>query len=337
MFPLLIIALAFAVFVIVFSIKGFMIIQHQETMIVERLGEYNRMLAAGVNFILPLLDKPRPIKWKYETFDETTGEKKYYIRETNRIDLRENVFDFPPQNVITNDNVSIRIDALLYFQITDPVKAVYEISNLPDAIEKLAQTSLRNIIGEMNLDDTLVSRDEINEGLRRKLDEATDKWGVKITRVELEDIMPPEDIQDAMEKEMRAEREKRAAILTAEGEKQSAILKAEGLRQSEVYKAEGHKHSLIMEAEGQAEAISKKAAAEAEAIKLVADTIGLKDDPNKYVMAFQYMETLRYVETMKEMVSGKENKVVYMPYETSGVLSSVGSVFDLLTKKQNKS
>jgi len=316
--------LIFAVFVIIFAIKGFKIIKQAETMVIERLGKYNRTLSSGINIIWPIVDSTREIEWKY--IKETpSGETIVRKEKVRRIDLREAVYDFPRQNVITKDNVIIEINALLYFQITDPVSAVYEIANLPDAIEKLTQTTLRNVVGDLDLDETLSSRDTINNKLRAILDEATDKWGVKVNRVELQDINPPEDIRAAMEKQMRAERDKRAAILEAEGKKTAAILESEGIRESEVNKAEGDKKAKILIAEGEAEARIKVAQAEAEAITKITKSIAeSKGDPANYLIA------VRYIETLKEMVSGKENKVVYLPYEATGILSSIGGIKDML-------
>ncbi|MHC4506600.1 MAG: SPFH domain-containing protein, partial [Planctomycetota bacterium] len=229
------------------------------------------------------------------------------------------------QGVITSDNVAITINALLYFQITDPKKAVYEIENLPNAIEKLTQTTLRNVIGELDLDETLTSRDTINNKLRNILDEATDKWGVKVTRVELQDIEPPGDVKAAMEKQMRAERDRRAQILTAEGTKKSKILEAEGTKEAEINHAEGEKRSRILVAEGQAEARKLVADAEAEAIRKITGAVEAgKGDPTTYLLA------VRYIDTLKEMVSGQNNKVVYLPYEATGVLSSIGSIKEML-------
>ena len=318
------ILLIFAVFVIIFAIKGFKIIKQAETMVIERLGKYNRTLSSGINIIWPIVDSTREIEWKY--IKETpSGETIVRKEKVRRIDLREAVYDFPRQNVITKDNVIIEINALLYFQITDPVSAVYEIANLPDAIEKLTQTTLRNVVGDLDLDETLSSRDTINNKLRAILDEATDKWGVKVNRVELQDINPPEDIRAAMEKQMRAERDKRAAILEAEGKKTAAILESEGIRESEVNKAEGDKKAKILIAEGEAEARIKVAQAEAEAITKITKSIAeSKGDPANYLIA------VRYIETLKEMVSGKENKVVYLPYEATGILSSIGGIKDML-------
>lgn len=320
--PLVIIA-TLVVFVIIFAAKGLMIIQQSETIVIERLGRYHRSLSSGINFIWPIFDKPRSIQWKFITTDV---DGKTIVRKDTvaRIDLRETVYDYPKQNVITRDNVNIEINALLYFQITDAKRAVYEIANLPDAIEKLTQTTLRNVIGELDLDHTLTSRDTINTKLRAILDEASDKWGVKINRVELQDINPPDDIKLAMEKQMRAERDRRATILEAEGQKQSEILKAEGARQSDINRAEGVKQSLILRATGEAEARIKVAEAEAEAVAKV--TKAIKDsggNPTTYLIA------LKYIEALKEMVSGKDNKVVYMPYEASAMLGSVGSISDM--------
>src|SRR5262245_27440092 len=188
-----------ALFVIVFAARGIKIVQQAETMVIERLGKYHRTLGSGINVIWPVVETPREIDWRYE--EETTeGEKIVRRQRINKLDLRETVYDFPRQSVITKDNVVVEINALLYFQVTDPVRAVYEIANLPDAIEKLTQTTLRNVIGEMDLDEALSSRDAVNTKLRAILDEATDKWGVKVNRVELQDITPPQDIRIAMEK-----------------------------------------------------------------------------------------------------------------------------------------
>lgn len=314
---------ALVVFIIIFAINGFKIIQQSETMVIERLGRYNRSLSSGINIIWPIFDKPRSIEWK---FIKTDVDGKTIVRKEtiNRIDLRETVYDFPKQNVITRDNVVIEINALLYFQVTDAKRAVYEIANLPDAIEKLTQTTLRNVIGELDLDHTLTSRDTINQKLRAILDEATDKWGVKVNRVELQDIIPPEDIKVAMEKQMRAERDRRAAILEAEGKKQSKILEAEGVRQSEINTAEGLKQAMILKATGVAEARIKVMEAEAQAVAQI--TKAIKEaggNPTTYLIA------LKYIEAMREMVSGKDNKVVYMPYEASAMLGSVGSIRDM--------
>ena len=210
MLPLVSLGLV-VLFLAIFVVKGFRIIQQSETMVIERLGRYHRTLPSGVQIIWPVIDKVRTIEWKFILAD-IDGKNIVRKEAISRIDLRETVYDFPKQNVITRDNVVIEINALLYFQITDPKRAVYEIANLPDALEKLTQTTLRNVIGELDLDHTLTSRDTVNRKLRVILDEATDKWGVKVNRVELQDIIPPEDIKAAMEKQMRAERDRRATI-----------------------------------------------------------------------------------------------------------------------------
>mgnify|MGYP002725517712 CR=1 FL=1 len=322
---MLVVVLFATVFVIIFVASGFKIIQQAETMVIERLGKYHRTLDSGINIIVPIIDKSRSINWRYRATN-VSGKDVVTQKMQSKIDLREQVFDFPRQNVITKDNVTIEIDAMLYFQITDPVKSTYEIANLPNAIEKLTQTTLRNVIGELDLDGCLVSRDIINTKLRSILDEATDKWGVKVNRVELQDITPPPVIQKAMEQQMRAERDRRAAILEAEGKKKSAILEAEGIKESEINQAEGDKQAAILRAEGEAEARIKVATAEKEAIERITEAISVsKGDPANYLIA------VRYIETLKEMVSGQDNKVVYLPYEATGVLSSIGGIKDMLS------
>lgn len=311
-------------FVFVIVAKGLRIVQQSEAMVIERLGKYQKTLSAGINIIIPIIDKPREIVYRF-TRDLPDGNKFVQFQRKQRIDLRETVYDFPRQNVITKDNVMTEINALLYFQITDPVKAMYEIENLPLAIEKLTQTTLRNVIGELDLDETLTSRDTINMKLRQILDEASNKWGVKVNRVELQDINPPRDIREAMEKQMRAERDRRAQIIDAEGSKRAAVLQAEGIQQSQITQAEGQKQSQILEAEGDAQARIRRAQGEAEAINLVTKAIsGGKGDPTNYLIAMKYLETL------KEMTSGQGNKVIYIPYEATGVLSSLGGIKEML-------
>ncbi len=316
-----------AVIVVVMAIRGVQIVQQAEAVIVERLGRYDRTLHSGINIIWPFLDQPRTIRQRYVEID-VDGERKVRFRDGERIDLRETVYDFPKQNVITRDNVTITIDALIYFQITDPMRAVYEIANLPDALEKLTQTTLRNVIGELDLDHTLTSRDTINAKLRAILDEATDKWGVKVNRVELQDIVPPADVKDAMEKQMRAERDRRAAILEAEGQKAAAVLVAEGRQQADVTQAEGEKRATALRAEGQAEAILRVAEAEAQSIRKLTEAMADgRRDPAAYLVAIKYIQALR------DMVSGQESKVVYVPYEATSILGSIGMVRDLFEKR----
>ena len=231
---------------------------------------------------------------------------------TNTIDLREQVYDFDRQNVITKDNIQMEINALLYFQIVDPFKSVYEINNLPNAIEKLTQTTLRNIIGELELDETLTSRDTINTKLREVLDDATDKWGVKVNRVELQDITPPASVLQAMEKQMQAERNKRAAILTSEGEKQSLILKSEG-----------EKQSAILQAEGLAQARIRKAEAEAIAIDKITEAVGKSTNPANYLLA------QKYIQALQDIATGNDTKTVYLPYEATNMMGAIGGIKDL--------
>ena len=316
-----------ALIVIIFAAAGLKVIQQGETKVIERLGKYHKTLPSGINIIWPILDKPRKI---YSRCIEQDSEGRSYIkfRFDSSIDLREQVYDFPEQSVITKDNVTTRINALLYFQITDPFKAVYEIDNLPNAIEKLTQTTLRNVIGELELDETLTSRDTINSRLRAVLDDASNKWGVKVNRVELQDITPPASVRNAMEQQMQAERERRAMILKAEGEKTSVILNSEGEKESQINKAMADKQSQILLAEGEAKAKILQAEAEAASIAKITEAInGTGSNPASYLLA------VKYVETMKEMVSGKENKTVYMPYEATSMLSSLGSIKDLFEKK----
>ncbi len=310
-----------ALVVIIFAISGLKIIQQSETKIIERLGKYHKTLPSGINIIWPIIDVPRKM------FVRSYNAHGVYIYESSKIDLREQVYDFPEQNVITKDNVTTRINALLYFQIIDPVKAVYEINNLPNAIEKLTQTTLRNIIGDMELDETLTSRDTINSKLRVVLDDATNKWGVKVSRVELQDITPPDSVRNAMEQQMQAERERRAQILKAEGDKTSAILRSEGDRQSQINYAEAERESQILKAEGEAKSMMLQAEAEARAIEKIKEaTSNSNVDPANYLLA------VKYIETLKEMVHGKDNKTIYIPYEATSVLSSLGGIKDLLTK-----
>ncbi len=238
---------------VVYMVKGIVIVQEQQEVLIERLGRYEKTLHAGFNFILPIFEVPRSILKKFSQ-KGIDGRSYSYIKPVDRIDLREQMYDFPRQNVITRDNVSITINALIYFQIMDSKSAVYEIENLPEAIEKLTQTTLRNLVGQMDLQETLTSRSKINDDLRTTLDEATNKWGVKVNRVELQDIFPPADIQASMDKLMKADREKKATITEAEGLKEAAIRKAEGQKEAAIRSAEGEKQANILRAEGVAQA-----------------------------------------------------------------------------------
>ena len=290
--------------------KSITIVSQSETRIIERLGKYYATLQPGINIIIPFIDRAKPI---------VIGNYSY----SSSIDLREQVYDFAKQNVITKDNVQTQINALLYFQIVDPFKAVYEINNLPNAIEKLTQTTLRNIIGELELDQTLTSRDTINTKLRAVLDDATNKWGIKVNRVELQDITPPESVLQAMEKQMQAERNKRAAILNAEGEKQAAILESEGEKASIINKAEAAKQQEILNAEGHAQARIRVSEAEAIAIQKITEAVGKSTNPANYLIAQKYIEMLNTI------ASGDKTKTVYMPIEATNMLGSIGGIKDL--------
>lgn len=326
MTPTTILSLVLLLFVVAIVVKGVRIVQQSQAMVIERLGRYQKTLNAGINVIIPVVDKPRSMAWR-QVLESPQGRKVTRYKDYEKIDLRETVFDFPKQGVITKDNVVTEINALIYFQVVDPVKAVYEINNLPSAIEKLTQTTLRNVIGELELDECLTSRDTINMKLRTILDDATNKWGVKVNRVELQDINPPTDIKEAMEKQMRAERSRRAQIIEAEGSKKAAILEAEGRKGADVNEAEGERQARILRAEGEAQARLTVAEAEAEAIRKIADAVkDSKADPTQYIIALKYIETLEQI--LKEGKAGQ--KTVFMPYEASGLMSSVGGLKELL-------
>jgi regulator of protease activity HflC (stomatin/prohibitin superfamily) len=306
-------------FCILLVLKTVYLVKQAEAIVIERFGRYSRTLTPGLHIVVPFIEIPRLVQWTYLAVE---GEGKRYHRFTkitDRLDLREAVYDFPKQNVITKDNVMMEINALLYYQITDPKAAVYEIANLSEAIEKLTQTTLRNVIGAMDLDESLVSRDAINTKLRLILDEATDKWGVKINRVELQEVNPPRDICIAMEKQMRAERDRRAIILESEGKKSAAILEAEGVRESDILRADGAAQAHILEAQGQAEARLKIAQAESQAIAMVQQAIP-HGDPLPYMIAIQYIKAL------PEMAKGKNDKMILVPYEASSLMGSLTAI-----------
>ena len=323
---MILIVILLAVIVIIFALAGLKVVPQSETRVIERLGKFHKVLPPGLNIIWPIIDRPKLITTR-SVVESRMGRPVVQMNETSKIDLREQVYDFPKQNVITKDNVTTEINALLYFQIVDPVKSVYEIDNLPNAIEKLTQTTLRNVIGELELDETLTSRDTINGKLRTVLDDATNKWGVKVNRVELQDITPPESVRQAMEKQMQAERNRRAELLKAEGEKASAILNSEGEKISAINNAEAEKQSQLLIAEGIAKAKIIQAEAEAQAITLVSDAIkSTHTDPATYLLA------TKYIETLKEMTSGQNNKTIYIPYEATNMLGSIGGIKELFNK-----
>ena len=323
-----IIFLIIAIIAVLYVLKGFKIVPQSETRVVERLGRYDRTLQSGINYLFPIIDQAREVIQRDE-IKYGDGTKSVVMRTTSRIDLREQVYDFDKQSVITKDNVTTTINALLYFQIVDPVKSVYEIDNLPNAIEKLTQTTLRNVIGELELDETLTSRDTINSKLRIVLDEATNKWGVKVNRVELQDITPPESVRRAMEQQMQAERERRAKVLEARGQKEAMILQSEGEKESQINQAEAEKQTQILKAQGEADARILQASAEAEAIRKVAEAIAeSKTDPATYMLL------TKYVDTLKEIGSGEQSKTVFLPFEASNLVGALGSLTELLPKKK---
>ncbi len=308
-----------------FILKSIYLVQQAEAIVIERFGKYHRTLGAGIHFVVPFMDAARTVSWTY--FKEEARRYYRYMRNLSVIDLREAVYDFPKQNVITKDNVTMEISALLYYQVTDPKRAVYEVSNLPEAIEKLTHSTLRNVIGSMDLDESLVSRDQINMRLRLILDEASDKWGVKVNRVELQEVNPPADIRSAMEKQMRAERDRRAVILEAEGLKQAAILQAEGKQQSQVLAARGEAESRLINAEAEAQARLQIALAEAQAIERLQNALPHGDSA-------QYMLTQQYIKTLPLMMEGKDNKMIVVPYEAAGAMGSLATIKELFNTQK---
>ena len=287
--------------VLIVLLRTIKIVPQKQVKIIERLGRYHRTAEAGLNTIVPFLDS---------------------VRDT--IDLREMITKIEPQQVITRDNVTMEVDAVIYYLVADPVRATYEVQNLKWGLEQLTLSALRNVIGQLDLDHTLASRDATNSSLRAALDTATQQWGVKVMRIELKNITPPEEIRLTMEKQMTAERTRRAVVTTAEGEKAAAILSAEGQKQSAIVRAEGAKESAILAAEGQAQARLRVAEAEAQAIKLVAESLGVSGSPSQYLIAQKYLEALTNVAT-------GANKLVFLPYEASGVMAALGGIKELLT------
>jgi regulator of protease activity HflC (stomatin/prohibitin superfamily) len=281
----LIVLIVIAAVVLVTIAQGVRIVPQARAGIVERLGRYHRTLDAGLTLVVPYVDRVKPL-----------------------IDLREQVVSFPPQPVITEDNLTVNIDTVIYYQVTDPKSATYEINNFIAGIEQLTVTTLRNVAGGMTLEDTLTSRDKINAELRMVLDEATGKWGIRVNRVELKAVDPPPSIQEAMEKQMRAERDRRAAILTAEGVKQSQVLTAEGEKQSAILRAEGSRESQILQAEGQSKAI-----------ETVFEAIH-RGDADPKLLAYQYLQVL------PQIAQGESNKVWIIPSEVTQALGQLGSM-----------
>jgi len=303
--------------------KSFKVVGQAEVLVIERLGKFNRLARSGFNVLIPFIERPRPIDVRYFEAD-VNGVKKITSGSTARIDLREQVLNFPSQPVITKDNVTIDIDAVLYYRIADPQKATYSIQNLPYALETLTRTTLRNIVGDMELDQTLASRDLINKKMREVIEEASIGWGVDVTRVELQAIEPPRDIQQSMELVMRAERERRAAVTNAEASKRAAILESEGQREAQVRKAEGEKEAAVLRAQGLAEARLAMANAEAEAIQRIANSL-----PDG--QAAMYLLGLKYLEALPHVAQGK-GSTIFLPAEATGVLGAIGGMKELLAK-----
>jgi regulator of protease activity HflC (stomatin/prohibitin superfamily) len=295
-------------------ITGIRIVPQAKVMVVERLGKFHHVAHSGLNILIPFFDSPRAIEMR-------TGNR--YMRST-LVDLREQVMGFETVQVITHDNVTMEVGSVIYYQIVDPAKALYQIENLALAIEQLTMTNLRNIMGGLTLDQTLTSRETVNTKLRIVLDEATEKWGVKVTRVELREIEPPQAIKDAMAKQMTAERERRAEVTKAEGDKSSAILQAEGEKISRILRAEAERDAEVARAEGHKRAVVLEAEAKAEATRLV---FGAVHEGN----ATPEILALRYLETLQEL--GKGNNKVFVPYEASAALGSVGMLKELFARE----
>src|SRR3982750_3970297 len=304
---------------LVIAAKTIRIVPQATVMLVERLGKFDKVASSGLNLLVPFLDRPRAVYWTNMRPGVTS------------IDLREQYLDLPPQPVITRDNATIHVDSVVYWQITDPIKAVYEMNDLLGGIVQLSITGMRAVMGDMDLDHTLSQRDQINAKLRLILDEATDKWGVKVTRVDVKNINPPEDVRITMEKQMTAERNRRALILQAEGEKQAAITRAEGEKQAAITRSEGERESAILQADGNAQARLKAAGADAQAINQIAQIVGHPDQVT------QYLITSRYIESLRDMTKTQNSKVIFMPMETSAMLSSIGAIKEVLFEKDDKS
>ena len=296
--------LVLLIIILIIAAMSIKIVKQSEVYIIERLGKFYKVADAGLTIIVPFLDHVRSV-----------------------VSLKQQTMDVPPQGVITKDNVTITIDTVVFYQITDPAKAVYEIQSLKKGIEYLAITTIRDIIGKMNLDETFSSRDGINNKLRIVLDEATDRWGCKIDRVEIKDINPPADIRDAMEKEMNAERNKRAMILESEAQRQSAITIAEGKKQAAILEAEADKESRIRRAVGEAQAIKEVAEAKAKEIQMVYDAMK-KADPNDKLVQ------LKSLEALEEVAKGDANKV-FIHFEATSALSSLGAMKEIVTDKKD--
>ncbi|MGH7626032.1 MAG: SPFH domain-containing protein [Gemmatimonadaceae bacterium] len=314
------IIILFALFV---ATNSFKIIGQAEVMVVERLGRFNRIARSGLNVLIPFVERPRSIDVRYAESD-VGGAKRLIAGSATRIDLREQVLNFPSQPVITKDNVTIDIDAVLYYRIADPQKATYAVQNLPFALETLTRTTLRNIVGEMELDSTLASRDQINKRMREIIEEASIGWGVDVTRVELQAIEPPRDIQQSMELQMRAERERRAAVTNAEASKRAAVLEAEGVQQSQINRAQGEMEAAVLRARGLAEARLAMADAEAQAISKIASALPAGE-------VAMYLLGLKYIEALPAITQGR-GSTIFLPAEAAGVMGAFGGLKELLMR-----
>ena len=306
-----------------FATASFKIVGQAEVMVIERLGRFHRVARSGLNVLIPWFERPRSIDVRYFEI-AVGGQKKITAGSTTRIDLREQVLNFPSQPVITKDNVTIDIDAVLYYRVADPQKATYAVQNLPYALETLTRTTLRNIVGEMELDATLASRDAINTRMREVIEEAAIGWGVDLTRVELQAIEPPRDIQQSMELQMRAERERRAAVTNAEANKRAAILESEGVREAQVRRAEGEKDAAILRAQGLATARLAMAEAEAQALARIASVLPEGE-------AAMYLLGVKYLEALPKITEGS-GTTIFLPAEATGVMGAIGAMKELLVK-----
>jgi regulator of protease activity HflC (stomatin/prohibitin superfamily) len=316
---LLLFFLFLAAAVLVVAAKTIRVVPQATVMVVERLGRFYKLADSGLHIFVPFIDKPRGVYWA----DLSPG--------LSSIDLREQFLDMPLQLAITQDNVQIEVDAVVYWQITDPLKSVYEVADLVGGIMQLTITGLRSVMGDMDLDRSLSSREEINGKLRLILDEATDKWGVKVMRVDVKNINPPEDVRNTMEKQMTAERNRRALVLQAEGERQAAITRAEGEKQAAITNAEGRKASAILAAEGAAQARLLQATAEAESIGHIAHAMEGHDNPA------QYLITARYIESLRDMTRTNNSKVIFMPVKTLQIMGSTGAIKEMLSRAGDRS
>ena len=303
--------------------KAVKVIGQAEVMVIERWGRFSRVGRSGLNILIPWMERPRTIDVRYFEADPG-GVKRVTSGSTARIDLREQVLSFPSQPVITKDNVTIDIDAVLYYRIADPQKAAYAIQNLPFALETLTRTTLRNIVGDIELDQTLASRDMINKRMREVIEEASIGWGVDVTRVELQAIEPPRDIQQSMELQMRAERERRAAVTNAEASKRAAILEAEGVQQSQVSRAQGEAEAAVLRAKGLAEARLAMADAEARAIQQIASAL-----PEG--QAAMYLLGMKYLEALPQVTQGK-GTTIFLPAEAAGVMGALGGLREMVMR-----